>query len=77
MKEFMENIRLAMIEHGAIGEKYRIKFVEEQGNKNSDYRTIVVECFYPRCRKPFAVWNLKIDMVRELLFWDKSSFYYL
>lgn len=77
MAELMENIKRCMIEHGNITDKYRINLVEITGNKNSDYRQVIVEVIKPKCHKPFMVWNFSIDIVKELLFWETSTFYYL
>lgn len=70
-----KQLKDAMIEYGAITEKYRIKIISiEHENKNSDYANVIVEVYKPRSRKPDIMWNLFINMVREILYWDKSSF---
>ena len=77
MEELLDGIKAAMIDTGRMTEKSRIKLVEITGDRNSDYRRVTIEVIKPRCHKPFMVWNLCVDIVRELLFWETSTFYYI
>ena len=77
MEELTNSIKHAMLDHGVITDKYKITLVEITGNTSSDYRTVTVEIIKPRCRKPVMAWDLRIDIVRGLLLWEESTFYYL
>lgn len=70
-----EKLRYAMIDYGAIAENWRMKIIaiERVGGVNSDYVNVIVESYKPRSRKPDYIHTLFIDIVRELIFWDRST----
>lgn len=76
--ELEEALKNALIEKGSLYHDGKIKIVEirHYGN-NSDYVIVTVELFKKRHKKPYMVWDLYIDSVRELIFFDRSKFEYL
>jgi hypothetical protein len=77
MTELESAIHDVFDERGITLPNWKIKVDRISGDKNSDYRRVEVTVFKPRCRKPMQYWNLCIDIVRELIFWGTSTFYYL
>ncbi|MPM03140.1 hypothetical protein SDC9_49400 [bioreactor metagenome] len=64
-------------ERGITLPNWRIKIDGISGDPNSDYRRVEVLVYKPRCHKPMQYWNLCIDIVRELVLFETSTFYYL
>ncbi len=76
--DYEERIRQAMIEYGAIGEKWRISVTGmERERPGSDRGTVTVEVTRPRHRKPSLIWELAIWIPGNLLDWNKSQFHEL
>ena len=73
----LEAIKRAMIDYGAITEKYRIEISGVERNRFSDFATYEVEVKKPRARKPFIMWRINVNEVRETLLWGESNFEYL
>lgn len=69
-------IRNVLIETGRISSKDRIEIVEKIVNE-SDYARIGIYAYHGRKKAPFVYWNICIDMSRELIHWDRSTFYYI
>lgn len=69
-------VRNALIETGRISQKDRIEIIEKIVNE-SDYVRIGLYAYHGRKKKPFVYWNICIDVARELVHWDTSTFYYL
>lgn len=75
--EMLNNFKRVLVETGRMAEDDKLNLVEISGNAGSDYRTVVLEITKKRCRKPYMVWDLYVNMVRELVFFDRSHFEYL
>ena len=76
--ELADSIKAAMIETGRIGEKWRVEITGcDRANRNSDYVSVYVSVYKPRSRKPDVLWDISIDAVRELIFWEHSTFDYV
>lgn len=54
-----------------------IDIISIEGEPYSDYRRIELLATKKRCRKPFMSWNICIDVARNLIHWDTTTFYYL
>lgn len=76
-KWLMDGIKNVLVERGTMLEDWKVNFVEGERIGHSDYLDITVTITKKRCRKPFMIWTLRIDEVRELVFFDRSSFEYL
>lgn len=69
-----EKLKNAMIDYEAIAENWRIKIIAiERVSNNSDYAHVIIETYKPRSRKPDYAFNLYVNMVKELIFWDRST----
>lgn len=77
MKNLMEGIKIALVDYGAMLEDWKLSFVEAERIGNSDMINVTVTITKKRCRKPFMIWTLRIDEVRELVYFDRSTFEYL
>ena len=74
--ELAEGIKAAMIETGRAGEKDRIKITgREPICTGSDKYNVFVELYKPRSRKPDMLWTICVDCVRELIYWEHSTYY--
>lgn len=70
-------IQKAMIETGRLPEGSKIEIISIEGEQYSDFRRIEILAYKKRCRKPFMSWNISLNIVRNLIHWDTSTFYYL
>lgn len=74
--ELAEGIKAAMIDTGRAGEKDRIKITgREPIYTGSDKYNVFVELYKPRSRKPDMLWTICVDCVRELIYWEHSTYY--
>ena len=69
-------IKNALIVAGRISQKDRIEIIEKSVNEN-DYVRVGIYAYHGRKKIPFVYWNICIDVARELIHWDTSTFYYL
>ena len=69
-----EMVRKALIEYGACLESWKTKIVGIDGKASSDYRVIRTEITKARCRKPFMIWNIKVNIATGMIYWNESSF---
>jgi len=68
-------IKAAMVETGRAGEKWRVEVIGcDKVGKNSDYVRVYVNLYKPRSRKPDITWNLCINIVKNLIYWNHSTF---
>ena len=73
--ELAEGIKAAMIDTGRAGEKWRVQVTGcDRTNRNSDYVRVYVSVYKPHSRKPDVLWDICIDAVRELIFWEHSTY---
>lgn len=77
MADIMEGIKNALVDYGAMLEDWKVNFVEAERVNKSDIIYVTVTITKKRCRKPFVLWKLRIDEVRELVYFDRSTFEYL
>lgn len=47
------------------------------GDAGSDYRRVELTATRKRCKKPYMCWNICVDIARDLIRWDTTTFYYL
>jgi hypothetical protein len=74
--EIAEGIKAAMIDTGRAGEKWRVEVTGcDRATRNSDYVRVYVSVYKPRSRKPDVLWDLCINDVKELIFWEHSHHY--
>lgn len=66
-----------MIETGRLPNGSTIDIVEITGENGSDYRRIELNATKKRCRKPFMCWNICLDIARNIIHWDTTTFYYM
>ncbi len=65
----------ALKEHGAIGPTWRIEIGNRDLNPiDSDWVTVSVDVYKPRCRKPQGCWHLAIYMPKDEIHWNKSQY---
>ena len=69
-------IKNALIGTGRISSKDRIEIIEKSVNCN-DYVRVGIYAYHGRKKIPFVYWNICVDVARELIHWDTSTFYYL
>ena len=71
-----EGIKAAMVDTGRAGEKWRVEVTgcDRVGN-NSDYVRVYVNVYKPRSRKPDVLWDICINVVKDLIYWDHSTHY--
>lgn len=74
--DIMTGIRNAMIETGRIAPRDRIEIIEKSVG-TSNYTRLGIYAYHGRQKKPFVYWNICVDMARELIYWDRSTFYYI
>ena len=74
--DIQATIKNALIRTGRISTKDRIEIVEKSANGN-DYARVGLYAYHGRKKIPFVYWNICIDVARELIHWDTSTFYYL
>ena len=73
-----EGIKAAMVDTGRAGVNWRVKVTGcDQSNRNSDYVRVYVEVYKPRSRKPDIVWDICVNIAKNLIYWDHSTFAYL
>jgi hypothetical protein len=70
-----EGIKAAMIDTGRAAENWRVKVTgcDRVGN-NSDYVRVYVNVYKPRSRKPDVLWDICINAVKELIYWEHSTY---
>lgn len=77
MLNIEEGIKSALIERGSAAENWRVKITGcDRVGKNSDYVRVYVDVFKPHSRKPDVMWDLCINAVKNLVFFDRSNFFY-
>ena len=69
-------LQTALISTGRIAPKDRIEIIEKCSDE-SDYVRVGLYAFHGRKQKPFVYWNICVDIARELIHVDSSSFYFL
>lgn len=74
MANLENGIKKALIEYGAMNENWRLEITDKKIIGNSDYATISVMIFKPRCRKPCMMWELHVNIVREFVDFERSIF---
>ena len=74
--DIQATIKNALISTGRISTKDRIEIVEKSANGN-DYARVGLYAYHGRKKIPFVYWNICVDVARELIHWDTSTFYYL
>ena len=67
----------SLIETGRLPAGANIGIQSITGENGSDYRRIELVTTRKRCKKPFMYWNICIDIARNLIRWDTTTFYYL
>ena len=75
MTKLESGIKKVFVERGFMLENWKLKVTSIDGQAYSDSRDVTVEVLKPRCRKPCVTWVLNINMVRETINFEKSSFY--
>lgn len=74
--ELAEGIKAAMVDTGRAAENWRVTVTgNERVGNNSDYVRVYVNVYKPRSRKPDVLWDICIDAVRELIYWEHSTYY--
>ena len=71
------NLQNLMIETGRIPVGSTIAIESISGDTGSDYRRVEVLATKKRCHKAFMYWNICINIARNQVCWDTSTFYYL
>ena len=78
VERIRQGIRNALDEYGVTGPGCKVKFLgAEIGTEwGYDWALVTVDIYPPRKRKPRLKWYLAINMVREIVDWEKSFFKY-
>ena len=74
--DIQATIKNALISTGRISTKDRIEIVEKSANGNN-YARVGLYAYHGRKKIPFVYWNICVDVARELIHWDTSTFHYL
>jgi hypothetical protein len=70
-----EGIKAAMIDTGRAAENWRVKVTGcGQANRNSDYVRVYTEVYKPRSRKPDIIWDICVNIAKNLIYWEHSTF---
>lgn len=77
MQILRDELLKVMIESGRLPEGAKIDITSIEGEVYSDYRRIELLAFKKRCRKPYMYWNIAVDITKNLVHWDTTTFYYL
>lgn len=64
-----------LVSTGRISPKDRIEIIGK--TVSGDYARVEINAFHGRQQRPFVYWNICVDMARELVRWDASTFYYI
>lgn len=75
MNKFEQGIHNALDEKGITLPDWKIKITNREIIGRSDWAKVTVEVYKPRKRKPEIIWELAINIVKNQIHWDKSSFY--
>ena len=70
----LEEIRTVLIENGYINNNWRVKHIATERIGCTDYINYICDVYKPKSKKPDYCYELYIDTVRELIFFDKSKF---
>ena len=70
-------IQKSMIESGRLSAGEKIEIISIEGESSSDYRRVELLAYKKRCRKPFMCWNICLDIARNIIHWDTTTFYRL
>lgn len=70
-------VRNALVDTGRISPRDRIEIIRKSGEVASDYVWLEVNVFHGRRKKPCMYWNIRVNMARDLIYWDASTFVYL
>lgn len=73
--DIQNTLRNLLISTGRISPKDRIEIIGK--NIDGDFARIEIHAFHGRKKDPFVYWNICVDMARELVHWDTSTFYYI
>lgn len=74
--DFQTALKSALVSTGRISPKDRIEIIEKVAGA-SDYARIGLYAYHGRKKAPFVYWNICVDIPRELIRWDISTFYYI
>jgi len=74
MSNFENQIKNVLVERGIMLENWKIKITDKKIIGNSDWAKVEVEVFKPRCKKPCITWTLVVNMVKEFVDFEKSTF---
>lgn len=74
MTKLESGIKIALIDYGAARENWRVKVTGyDQVGINSDFVRVYVDIYKPRSRKPDVIWDLCVNIVKELVYFDRSQ----
>lgn len=73
--DIKEAIQNAMISTGRLSPQDRMEI--DEITQEGDYARVSLLAYHGRQKKPFIYWNICVDMARELIHWDTSTFYHL
>ena len=73
IKEAIEN---ALRETGRLPKNGRAE-IQSITAQSNDYARVEVLTYRGRTKKPVMYWNICVDMARELIHWDSTTFYHI
>ena len=73
IEEYAKN---SLVNYGAALESWKIRVLSVD-TVSGDWADVTCTITKPRCRKPFVQWRLKMNMVRNITDFEKSTFCYL
>jgi len=65
-----------LIGTGRISPNDRVEIIEKSVT-TSDWARIGLHVYRRRNKKPFVYWNICVNLPRETVHWDLSTFYYI
>ena len=70
-----DGIKAAMIDTGRAAENWRVRVTGwDKVGHNSDYVRVYVSAYKPRSRKPDVLWDICVNIAKNLIYWEHSTF---
>ena len=67
-------IRSAMDQYGVTAQGWRIKIIKVDSDV-IDWAKVLVEVYAPRKRKPACAWNVAVNMMRNIVDFNRSEYF--
>ena len=71
IEEYAKN---ALVNYGAILPNWGVEIIEIGNLPGSDWADVTCFITRPKCRKPYVSWTLRMNMVRQITDFSRSTF---